>query len=177
MGKTSLVRVAAAYLSTLRSYRTEKYMASDIAVQLVAPALLGAAFGVTWPVPAARLSEAVGNMVSGVSIISALLCGVAVMVFQLRLQLASQESPRPTKREVVLVDETFHDILWAVVAGFASVILLTISGMLPDDGAAQRTVVGVAVFFLLNFLLVTCMCIKRLHSAYEIVSKYWIPRE
>lgn len=176
MGKTSLVVVAVAYFRTLKSYRTERYMASDIAVQLVAPALLGAGFAVAWPVSACDLSEAVGNTVSGVSIVSALLCGVAVMVFQLRLQIASQDSPRPTKRESTLVDETFHDILWAVVAGFASVTLFTLFGMLPDDGAVQRVIVGAAVFFLLNFLLVTCMCIKRLHSAYEIVSKCWTPR-
>ena len=173
MGKISLVGVALAYIRTLKSYKKNRYMLSDIIVQLVMPAVAGILFALFWPLSASRLSALSGNVVSCVSIVSALLCGVAVMVFQLRMQMSAQSDPKPTRRERTLVDETFHDILWAVVAGFASVALIVIAEMMADECAPQKIVYGVSVFFLLNFILVTCMCIKRLHSAYQVISEGW----
>lgn len=173
MGKIGLFGIAGKYIGTLRNYRTGRLMARDIIVQLAFPAVAALAFSVAWPFNAEELSGFAEKVIAGVSIISGLLCGVAVMVFELRLQMASQTDPRPTKRETILVDETFHDIIWATVAGFASVALMTAGDIASFCDVAQRVVYGLAVFFLINFMLVTCMCIKRLSSTYSIVSDGW----
>lgn len=81
MGKISLLGVAVAYLNTLRSYRTKKVMLSDILVQVGLPAIAAVAFAISWPLDEEELSTVSNNVISGVSIVSGLLCGVAVMVW------------------------------------------------------------------------------------------------
>lgn len=173
MGKIGLLGIAFEYLKTLRSYRTGKPMARDIFVQIVAPAVAALSFAIAWPLEASEVSRIAGNIISGVSIISGLLCGVSVMVFELRMQMASQTDPRPTKRETILVDETFHDIVWATAAGFATVFFMISGDALSFCQGVQRVTYGIAVFFLINFVLVTCMCIKRLSATYRVVSEGW----
>lgn len=173
MGKIGLSGVAAKYLGTLRSYRTGKIMFRDVLIQIVAPAIAAVALSASWPLDGVDVSGISGNVISGVSIISGLLCGVAVMVFELRVQMASQRDPKPTARETTLVDETFHDIMWATVAGFATVALMIGGEAFSFCVGVQRVVYGLATFFLINFMLVTCMCIKRLSATYSVVSDGW----
>lgn len=92
---------------------------------------------------------------------------MAVMVFQLRMQMSAQEERPPRKKVKRLVDETFYDILWAVVAGFTSVFLTIATGATESVDVIQRVSGGFAVLFLGNFVMVTCMCIKRLSSTYR----------
>ena len=167
MGKTSLLGVARAYLNTLRSYRTKRVMPSDIIVQIGLPAAAAVSFAVLWPLGEDELSSVSSNVISGVSIVSALLCGVAVMVFQLRMQMSGQGEFSSRKKVKLLVDETFYDILWAVVAGFVSVFLTIATGVAEGVEVLQRVLAGLAVFFLGNFVMVTCMCVKRLSSTYK----------
>lgn len=167
MGKISLLGVAVAYLNTLRSYRTKKVMLSDILIQVGLPAIAAVAFAISWPLDEEELSTVSNNVISGVSIVSGLLCGVAVMVFQLRMQMSSQGERPPREKVKRLVGETFYDILWAVVAGFSSVFLTIAMGVAESVDVLQRTLGGLAVFFLGNFVLVTCMCVKRLSSTYK----------
>ena len=176
MGKMSLRRVAQEYLSTLVDGRTEKVSATDVTVQIVVPVIFGTVFFITWPIPNNAVLNLVGGFETGVSIVSALLCGVSVMVFQLRLQLASQMDPQPTRREAKLIDEMFYDVLWAVVVGFGSVLLLILSSAAPEGHISWKAIISVALALLLNFIMVTCMCLKRLNAAYEIVSKCWSPK-
>lgn len=44
MGKINLLGIAEAYLNTLRSYRTNKIMLSDLLVQIGLPAVAAVAF-------------------------------------------------------------------------------------------------------------------------------------
>lgn len=167
MGKISLFGVVKAYINTLRSYKTNKIMPSDIVVQIALPAFAAAAFAVFWPIGQHELNDISTNIISGVSIISALLCGVAVMVFQLRMQMSTQDNLRQTRKVKRLVDDTFNDILWAVVSGFTSVILTIATNAFVNFDFFQRILGGFAAFFLGNFVLVTCMCIKRLGATYR----------
>ncbi|WP_419044880.1 hypothetical protein [Enorma massiliensis] len=176
MGKMNLWLVARGYLSTLVDARTEKISPIDMTVQVAAPVVCGVVFYFVWPLSNEAVENLAEGFVSGVSIVSALLCGVAVMVFQLRLQLASQTKPQPTLRESKLIDEMFYDVLWAVVVGFGSVLLLVLRDAAPFGLEAWKAIVSVAGALLLNFIMVTCMCLKRLGAAYEIVSKYWAPK-
>lgn len=173
MGKICLLGAARAYVDTLRNYRTGKIMLSDVIVQIILPVILAVIFAFIWPLENKELDSVSANIISGVSIISALLCGVAVMIFQLRMQMSSQCNPKPTKKETKLVDETFHDILWAVIVGFASVLLTIFANAVSELCVLQRVLGGLTVGFLGNFVMVTCMCIKRLSSTYLIVSKGW----
>lgn len=177
MGKVSLFSVAKEYLGTLTSYRTKKPMIGDILVQLVLPGLFAAWLTVGKPVEASVIAAIADKAVVGVSIISALLCGVAVMMFQLRVQMSTSEDFRPTERESALVDHTFHDLLWAVVAGFASVILSIVSSAFGIDSVWRAAVYGLMAFFFVNFVLVTCMCIKRISKTYVTVSSRWGNRQ
>lgn len=167
MGKISLLGVVKAYINTLRSYKTNKIMPSDIVVQIILPAFVAVSFAVFWPFEQRELNDISANIISGVSIISALLCGVAVMVFQLRMQMSTQNDLRQTKKVRRLVDDTFNDILWAVVSGFTSVVLTIVTNALGSLENYQRILGGFTVFFLGNFVLVTCMCIKRLGATYR----------
>lgn len=177
MGKMSLSRIVQGYLSTLVDARTEKISPSDIVVQIVIPLICGVSFFYIWPLADEAAAKLADGFVTVVSIVSALLCGVSVMVFQLRLQLASQTNPRPTRRESKLIDEMFYDVLWAVVVGFGFVFASVLRGALPEGLAAWRAILSLALALLLNFIMVTCMCLKRLSSAYEIVSKCWVPKD
>ena len=61
---------------------------------------------------------------------SALLCGLAVAVFQLRIQISSGSSGLGVRdAEAKLIDELFAAILWAVVAGFSAAGLMVVAGI------------------------------------------------
>lgn len=176
MGKMNLCRIARGYLSTLVDARTEKVSLKDVAIQIILPMICGTAFFIARPLGNDAISDLSDGLVTVVSIVSALLCGVSVMVFQLRLQLASQTDPRPTRRESKLIDEMFYDVLWAVVVGFGFVLVLVLRDAVPEGLVVWRAIISSALAMLLNFIMVTCMCLKRLSSAYDIVSKCWISK-
>ena len=105
MSKISLWGILRGYLNTLHSGSNKQILRGDVAAQIFLP--LGCSCFVFFNVFGSK--DAVSNMLQGiltwVSIASALLCGVAIMIFQLRLQLASQKDPEPTKNETRLIDE------------------------------------------------------------------------
>lgn len=173
MGKMNLLDIAIAYLKTLRNYQTNRTMWVDVLLQVILPVSAGVAFVTFWPLTTDELNEINGDIISCVSIISALLCGVAVMVFQLRMQMASQTNPAPTKKEKILVDELFQDILWTVVVGFASIVVLVLAEAFGKVLPIQRVLYSISVSMLVNFIFVTCMCIKRLNSTYRLASRGW----
>ena len=176
MGKMSLRRIAAGYLSTLVDARTEKKCLSDIVIQICIPIVSGAVFFAFWPASKDSMEGLADGFVTGVSIVSALLCGVAVMVFQLRIQIASQTDPRPTGDESILIDEMFNAVLWAVVVGFGAVLLLILRNAFQAESTAWKVLISISLSLLMNFVMVSCLCLKRLSAAYAIVSKCWTPR-
>lgn len=99
MGKMNLTNVYLKYFATLVDARTEKICYSDVGIQVVAPLVGGAAFFACWPLDPQAVDSLSTDVITAVSIISALLCGVAVMIFQLRLQLTSSDGPIPTSDE------------------------------------------------------------------------------
>lgn len=91
MGKISFWQLLIKYIATLRNYQTNKISHGDIFVQLIAPALLSVALFFNWPDSCINLEDLISNLISCISIISGLMCGVAVLLFQLRLQMSSQK--------------------------------------------------------------------------------------
>lgn len=108
MGKIDFWPLLIKYIDTLRNYQTNKISLIDIFVQLIVPALLSVALFFKWPDSRINLGDLISNLISCISIISGLMCAVAVLLFQLRLQMSSQKDPKPLDREFVLVDESFH---------------------------------------------------------------------
>lgn len=77
MGKISFWQLLIKYIATLRNYQTNKISHGDIFVQLTAPALLSVALFFNWPDSCINLEDLISNLISCISIISGLMCGVA----------------------------------------------------------------------------------------------------
>jgi hypothetical protein len=177
VSKISIRGIFRAYFSTLRNSARGRISGVDVSVQLVAPALLAIAYVV---LKAAGRIEApcdavIDRAVSLASIVSGFLCVTAFMVFRLRVDLSFRDATdrKETDEELLLVDELYKDMLWAVVAGFGSATLFTLLGVASAAWAPAGLVVEVfAVAFFMNFCLVVCMCLKRMLSVYE-VARFW----
>ena len=166
MGKIDFWPLLIKYIDTLRNYQTNKISLIDIFVQLIVPALLSVALFFKWPDSRINLGDLISNLISCISIISGLMCAVAVLLFQLRLQMSSQKDPKPLDREFMLVDESFHISMWTVLLCMAP-LAKSISELL------SRILFCLAAFFLLNFLFVTLMALKRISAAYTTFSRGW----
>lgn len=177
MGKTSLKGIRDGYLNTLRENPGtpgSRFNRHDLLLQIFLPATFAALFGVAWPLDEIALQRVCGNVVTGVSIISSLMCGVAVMLFQLRIQLALPDDIDASEGEAELIDQTFSDVLWSVVIGFAAVVLLMVGDVLFGIAPVlHRACVSVAFGMVANLAIVTCMSLKRMNASYEIVAKVW----
>lgn len=160
------------YISTLSYYPSKKISKGDIAIQIGLPIVAGIAFFVFWPLGEKAIEHLSSDITTCISIISALLCNVAVLLFQLRYQMSTQDNPEPTPKETTLIDYMFHDVLWAVFVGFVSVIVLVIGNSVGNSSFFGHVLISIVISFLCNFVLVTCICIKRLNFAYGLVIKY-----
>ena len=177
MGKTSLRTIRDEYLKTLRTdprNQGSPFNKHDLLMHVFLPIFVSLLYGVAWPLSGEALDGMCGNIVTGVSIVSSLMCGVAVMIFQLRVQIAAPGEVDATPDEIELIDETFSDVLWSVVVGFAAVLLLIIG----DIAAAalpmlRRAFVSVAIGLVTNLAIVTCMSLKRMNASYLTVAKVW----
>ncbi|WP_195534739.1 hypothetical protein [Collinsella aerofaciens] len=174
MGKINFWAILIKYIDTLRDYRTNKISPGDVTVQLVIPALLSVALFFKWSDGWVICEDLITNLISCISIISGLMCGVAVLLFQLRLQMGSQKDPKPLDREFTLVDESFHISMWVVLDGLLVVGFLCIAPLTKNiNEFFSRLLFCLAAFFLLNFLLVTLMALKRISAAYTTFSRGW----
>ena len=177
MDKTSLKEIRDGYLNTLREVpgRPDSPLnRHDLLVQVILPAGISVLFGIAWPLEEADLAAVCSNVVTGVSIVSSLMCGVAVMLFQLRIQLALPEDIDASEGEIELIDETFSDVLWSVVAGFAAVVALIVGDILAAlVPILHRVCVSVALGLVAHLAIVTCMGLKRLNASYAVVAKVW----
>lgn len=177
MSKTGLGDIRKGYLRTLRRdprKHGSPFNKHDLLLHVFLPIGLALLYGVTWPLNGESLDGMCSNVVTGVSIVSSLMCGVAVMIFQLRVQIASPGEVDASSEEIELIDETFSDVLWSVVVGFAAVLLLIVGDVaeviLP---ALHRVLVSVAVGLVANLVVVTCMSLKRMNASYLTVAKAW----
>jgi hypothetical protein len=159
-------------IATLVDSKTGEARFDDYAALIGAPAIAAAVSVIAgW-----RLSI-VNELISALAIITALLFGMVVFIFQLRIQLGAREVMERTPRTTIeLVDEMFSNVCYAIVVGFATIAATLIGAALRSDletgGTGPIGVSGTAVilFLALHFALVLAMCLKRLVSAYKKVS-------
>ena len=127
----------------------------DILIQLVLPILIGVICALF------NLCLDLGIIASVVATISALMCAVAIMLYQTRIQL-SNETYFSESRQRRLIDELFSDIAWIICVGFLLVMLIVFLGRFS-------WITGLVTCLLSHFFLVGLMCLKRINSAYEIL--------
>lgn len=174
MGKIDILLLFQKYFETLCTYQTNERSHFDIFLQLVVPVLVSIVLFFFWPNSCSNAGDLISNLISCISIISGFMCGVAVLLFQLRLQMCSQQDPKPLDRELALVDESFHISMWAVVDGLIIVGLLCAAPPINNvNELVSRFIFCVAISLLINFLLVTCMVLKRISAAYTSFSRGW----
>ena len=178
MDKVNLTRLFALYLEGLKS--DGKISLPDILVQFIIPICCSAfsfALLLKGVIGLERLSAFVSNAIVAISIISGLMCALAVLIFQLRAQISTEKSIEVRDAEYKLIVQLFNDVLWDVVVGFASAILLVISsGAIPVMSLVTCLVLAISVLCIAHFFLVTAMCLKHLSIAHEVIAKAWSKR-
>lgn len=179
MDKVNLTRLFILYLEGLKS--DGKISLPDILVQFIIPIFCSAlSFALLWTgaIEPERLSTFVSNAIVAISIISGLMCALAVLIFQLRAQISTEKSIEVRDAEYKLIDQLFNDVLWDVVVGFASAILLVISsGAIQSMSLATCLVLAISMLCITHFFLVTAMCLKHLSIAHEVIAKAWSKRK
>ena len=178
MDKINLSRVFSRYIEGLKI--NAKLHFRDLEIKFGIPLVLGiliCLFFIFSPGDISDIKAVVGNAISAVSIISGLMCALAVLVFQLRVQLSTDDCFKERTREYSLIDHLFNDVLWDVVVGLSCALLLVItSGLIALGSVISALLLAVSSALSIHFLLVTAMCVKRLSIAYEVISKAWSKR-
>lgn len=170
MSKINVFGLLMHYIETLHTPDDNSLYPFDIVIHLAAPALI-AAIAFWMGDRAAIVRSYFANGITAVSIVSGFMCGLAIMVFELRANLAQDGSVASEGDKVLLVDELFSDILWSVVSGFLTVSFMVMSGDQGDKSLWSVLSTSLSLGFLANFILVTLMCIKRIDICYRSLSK------
>ena len=159
-GKASVSSIAEDHFATLKN-DDDKYDLADVAVQIAMPVAAGAVVFLFKCV----IGD-VGALVTGVSIVAALMGAMAVLIFQIRLSIPNDN--RLDVYDYELVDEVFSNILWAILVGFTLALGLVVyqTFCVMDLWLAGNVVTSLAVALGLHFVVVVAMCLKRLNLAY-----------
>lgn len=177
MSKASLLGIVKDHFSTLRDNSIEekenknketkwKILWADLVLQIIFPLALG----VLSFVLGFTLTNGIGGLITAVSIVAALMCAMAVMVFQIRMQMKSDKLfTLGTKK---LINEVFSNIMWTIVVGLFLAAYLAIFEALGlfDQELAGRILTAVAAAISFHFIMLIAMCLKRLRSAYNTVA-------
>ncbi len=167
LSKTSLLPIVVDHFRTLVDSETGKVCWRDVVEQFALPAVVAAASLATgwyW--------KDTAGAVAGVSIVAALLCSMAVFIFQLRLETHQINDKRLVSRDYELLDETFYNVMWAIIVGLGlALYLIAVDalGMFGNDLRGQL-LTAAAVFVAAHFLSVIAMSLKRLRRAYERIA-------
>ncbi|QIN93631.1 hypothetical protein SEA_DUMPSTERDUDE_43 [Gordonia phage DumpsterDude] len=112
----------------------------------------------------------IGGFLGGLAVFTALLFGLVIFLFQLRMQIkdSGYETLRP--RFTRFIDQVFANVNYAVAIGVLTTALGVIGTSIGDDQGAPVWLSSILVGFCVHLLLTILMCIKRVTSAYEQLS-------
>lgn len=169
---SSVVGIATSYLLTLKNQQTKGLNKGAVFTQFGLPTAAGIlCFIINFSI------NSPDNAISGISIVSALLCAVATMLFQIRVTLKSNlESGREhfaTKKDLELIDGFFASVVWAITFGLfvvALMVALEWFGVFQSYGSVLRFSSAVLVAFIVHFITVIGTALKRLNRVYELVA-------
>ena len=173
LGMSSVSGIVKNYFVTLRNQRTGKANIGAIVVQLGVPIVVGIFWAIVGP-----MTDSLGNIIVGVSIVSALLCSMATILFQIRIDLRARENSGSnsfvTSKDLKLVDELFSVVLWAILFGLLFVLFMVIVEWFDIFDTAEdieKCVSGCIVACVTHFAFVIGMVLKRLSRVYDIVAR------
>lgn len=165
--KSNVLPIVTDHYATLVHGRTEKPRILDYAFQLGFPLAAGL---VVW-LRDVRLRE-LGGALGGLAVFTALLFGLLVFVFQLRIQAASDPRLGRGHRVLELIDELYSNVGYSVLVG----IVVTAAGMVATttsdgDMGSAPWVSGALATLTLHLVIVVLMCLKRARAAYNSVAR------
>ncbi len=173
MGKISLRGLFVRYFRTLHSVDDDSLYIPDLLIHFGIPLGL-----LIWAIiktdSAADVRVYFANAMTVISVISGFMCGLAVMIFELRINLnQSNGELGENAEEINLIDELFSDVLWSVVVGFLAVGCMALSGETTDASTVNIVFTSLSLALCSNFVVVTLMCLKRIDICYQVASHYW----
>lgn len=167
--KTAIIPLVTDHLRTLRDHRTGRARIRDYIVQYGAPiaiATAGVALGL-------RLADA-AHIIAGAAVLAGFSFGLAVFVFQLRLDAV--RDPRVPKGSLLLdlIDELFSNVIYSILVGLALVVAAISATSFSTPAPIWRSpeplngwwTTGV-VALALHYLITIAMCLKRTRAAYR----------
>ena len=162
---TSKIRIAdiiQAEFGTFSGYRFRTKLADSV-LFIIAPLILGVA-AYLWAPPV----YAVGSVLSGVTVFTALLVALLVNVFNFSVKIRRDEKIRPEEPLSITVNELMANAAWAVLVGLVLVILLVAAAATQVPSCAINTLwVGVLVLVFLHLMACVLMVISRIWTAHE----------
>lgn len=142
----------------------------DYLVLIGVPACVG-----TWVGYVFQLRD-MQSYIGGVAILTALLFGLVIHVFQLRIQLLNDVRVPRDGKLVGFINQLFANVNYAVVVGVVTTAASMAAAVTADnDGRVNSIWSGVVAGLGTHLMLVVFMCIKRIRAAYREISQ--LPRE
>ena len=172
MGMSSIAGIAKSYFSTLTNQRTGKANIGALGAQLGAPIALAVVCFFIGPE-----IKSPSNAIVGISIVAALLCAMATMLFHMRTSLrASKKTGEDcfvTEKDLKLIDELFAAVLWAILFGLAVVLFMVVMewlGAYQLNDCTGRCLSALQIALIAHFVFVIGVILKRLSRVYELVA-------
>lgn len=165
MGKSNIMEIVEEHFDTLRDARTDKIKIGDIVFQIGLPLFIGClCFLSGW-----WLKDA-SNAIVGISIVAALMCAMAVLVFQIRMDASADK--RLGENDLILINELFANIMWAILVGLLLAFALIAFDALGlfSGGYPAQIATSISLAMCAHFIIVIAMCLKRLQRAYNRVA-------
>lgn len=160
--KLSPLPVIRGHVDTLRHAQTGKYRWLDFATFYGAPAV---AAGIA--VYLGFRAKDVGAFLGGVSVFAALLFGLVVFVFQLRMTAATDPRIHAGGRLLKLLDQLFRNVSYAVLVGLITTSLGVLSIWSATSDGAPVWLSATLVYSVTHMMLTVLMCLKRVDAAYR----------
>jgi hypothetical protein len=161
--KASIRPALRAHYDTLRDDRTGSVRVRDLILFLGLPIAVG---GAMWW--AGFRMKDVASLLAGLAVFTALLFGLVIFVFQLRVLIKDDGRDRDRPRLAALIDETFANVTYSVIVGITTTVLGVVGAALADkDKGAPVWLTAVLAALCVHLVLTILMCLKRVNSAYQ----------
>lgn len=151
-----------AQLSSFRGYSARGKIA-DASTFVLIPIVAGVAVGL-WAPPV----YAVGAILTGVSVFSALLVALLVNIFNFSVKIRRDEKLRPEEPLTLTVDELIANAAWAVLVGLSLVVLLVAAAATQASGCPlAKAWAGILAAVFLHLMACVLMVLSRIWTAHE----------
>lgn len=112
------------------------------------------------------------SYIGGVAIFTALLFGLVIHIFQLRMQLLSNSQVPRDGSLIDFINQLFYNVNYAVVIGVIATVASMAAAVTADDnGRVNGIWSGIVAALGAHLMLVVFMCIKRIRAAYRQIAQ------